>query len=207
MAGEAKMPEELKPWRTLQRKMVLDHSPWMRVYADDVELPDGRVIEGYLRLESPGYAMIVPVDTDQRIAMIRSYKRGVDAIDMQPPAGIIEPGEDPLATAKRELIEEIGCSASDWIALGTYVLGGNFFGGLAHLYLALGCRKIAEPNPDDLEEQEVVWLSKDQAIHRWRSAEFHQLSTAAILGLAFSYLDSHTPHGSEASVAQTEPDP
>jgi ADP-ribose pyrophosphatase len=200
------MPKELEQWRTLQRKLVLDHSPWMRVYADDVELPDGRVIEGYLRLESPGYAMIVPVNTDQRIAMVRSYKRGVDAIDMQPPAGIIEPGEDPLTTAKRELLEEIGCSASDWISLGAYVLGGNFFGGVAHLYLALGCQQIAEPDPDDLEEQEVVWLTKDQAINRWRSAEFRQLSTAAILGLAFSYLESQAHHRLEASDTSAEPD-
>jgi ADP-ribose pyrophosphatase len=193
------MPDELKAWRTLQRKLLLDHSPWMRVYADDVELPDGRVVEGYLRLESPGYAMIVPVDINQRIAMVRSYKRGVDAIDMQPPAGIIDPGEDPLTTAKRELLEEIGCSASEWIALGAYVLAGNFYGGLAHLYLALGCQQIAEPDPNDLEEQEVVWLSKDEVFKSWRSAEFRQLSTAAILGLAFPYIESQDLQGLEAA--------
>ena len=48
------MPD-LTPWETLKRTLLLDRSPWMQVFEDEVRLPDGRVIEGYLRLETPGY--------------------------------------------------------------------------------------------------------------------------------------------------------
>ncbi len=48
------MPD-LTPWETLKRTLALDCSPWMQVFEDDVRLPDGRIIEGYLRLETPGY--------------------------------------------------------------------------------------------------------------------------------------------------------
>jgi ADP-ribose pyrophosphatase len=180
---------DLKPWRTLQTTMLLDSSPWIRVYADDVLLPDGRVIEGYLRLESPGYAMIVPVSHDNQIGLIRSYKRGVDAIDLQPPAGMIEAGEDPLITAKRELYEELGCNALEWISMGKYVVGGNFGVGQAHFFLAKDCQQVVEPESGDLEEQETVWLPLEKARQWWIAGTFRQMASAAALGLAFAHLE------------------
>lgn len=181
---------DLKPWQTLRSHLLLDHSPWVRVYADDVELPDGRVIEGYLRMEAQGYTMIVPVDNKGRIGLIRSYKRGVNKIDMQPPAGMIESDEEPLETAKRELMEEMGCVASQWISLGAYVIGGNVGMGRAHLFLATGCEQIAEPDSGDLEEQELVWLPVHEARRRWLEGSFGQIATMAALGLAFAHLES-----------------
>lgn len=191
------MPE-LESWRTLNRNLLLDRSPWIRVYADDVELPDGRVVEGYLRLESPSYVMIVPVDRKNRIGLVRSYKRGVDTIDIQPPAGIIEVDEPPLEAARRELLEELGCTADEWHPLGAYVLGGNFGGGPAHIFLATGCEQIQAPDSGDLEEQQVIWYSPADVIQNWMAGKFQQLGSVAALGLAFAHLghissDVNTP--------------
>jgi ADP-ribose pyrophosphatase len=181
------MPE-LESWRTLNRTLLLDRSPWMRVYADDVELPDGRIVEGYLRLESPSYVMIVPVDRENRFGLVRSYKRGVDTIDIQPPAGIIEVDEPPLDAAKRELLEELGCTAHEWHTLGSYVLGGNFGGGPAHIFLAADCEQVQAPDAGDLEEQQVIWLSPAEVKQRWMAGKFQQLGSVAALGLAFAHL-------------------
>ena len=93
------MPD-LTPWETLKRTLLLDRSPWMQVFEDDVRLPDGRIIGGYLRLETSGYVMIVPVRPDGHIGLVRSYKRGVDRVDIQPPAGVLEPGENPLEAGR-----------------------------------------------------------------------------------------------------------
>lgn len=185
-------------WKTLNTQIILDRAPWLRVHAEDVRLPDGRVVEGYLRLEMPDYVMIVPVLPDGRIGFIRSYKRGVDDVDMQPPAGLIEAGEEPLHTAQRELMEETGCQADHWASMGAFIIGGNMRGGTAHLYLATGCRQVAKPDPGDLEEQEVVWMDASEARRLWRASEFVQMSTAAALGLAFARLspgDEPTPPG------------
>jgi ADP-ribose pyrophosphatase len=179
----------VQPWQTLNSRLLLDRSPWLRVLAEDVQLPDGRVVEAYLRLDTPDYAMVVPVDAGGRVGFIRSYKRGVDAIDMQPPAGMIEPGEDPLAGAQRELFEEMGCRASSWEPLGKYVIGGNMRGGWAHLFLARDCRQVAAPNSGDLEEQEVIWLPESEARGLWAAGELAQMSSAAALGLAFAHLN------------------
>jgi ADP-ribose pyrophosphatase len=183
----------LQPWQTLNSRLLLDRSPWLRVLAEDVQLPDGRVVEAYLRLDTPDYIMVVPVDEDQRVGFIRSYKRGVDDIDLQPPAGMIEPGEDPLASAQRELLEEMGCVASSWRPLGKYVIGGNMRGGWAHLFLATGTHKVAAPDSGDLEEQEVVWLTRSEAQSLWVDGALAQMSSAAALGLAFAHLYPSPP--------------
>jgi len=194
-----KMPE-LESWRTLNRNLLLDRSPWMRVYADDVELPDGRIVEGYLRLESPSYVMIVPVDRKNRIGLVRSYKRGVDAIDIQPPAGIIEVNEPPLDAARRELLEELGCTADEWHNLGVYVLGGNFGGGPAYIFLATGCEQIQAPDAGDLEEQQVLWFSLTEVEQRWMAGKFQQLGSVAALGLAFAHLGHITADANSPSI-------
>jgi len=180
---------DLLPWETIKRTLTLDRSPWMRVFEDDIRLPDGRIIEGYLRLETPGYVVIVPVRSDARIGFIRSYKRGVDGIDIQPPAGILEQGEDPLEAAKRELMEELGCSAETWHELGEVVLSGNYFAGCAHFFLASGCLQVAEPDSGDLEEQEIIWLPLEEARLSWSEGGFRQVDAVAALGLAFRQID------------------
>ncbi len=172
-------------WKTIRRTLLLDRSPWLKVYADDVELPGGKIVDGYIHLETPGYAMIVPLNEKNQIGLVRSYKRGVDAIDLQPPAGVLE-DHDPLETAKRELLEETGCQADDWFPLGKVVLHGNYGGGNAHFFLATGCRQVQEPDSGDLEEQEVVWLPIDQVYSRFVRGEFRQMGATAALGLAFA---------------------
>jgi ADP-ribose pyrophosphatase len=181
---------ELQHWQTLERRLLLDRSPWMRVYEDDVELPDGRVVHDYLRLETPSYTMIVPFDDAGQIGLVRSYKRGVEAVDLQPPAGLLEAGEDPLDCAHRELLEELGCQAIQLHPLGAFVLSGNYHAGIAHFFLATGCRQVAKPDSGDLEEQQVIWLPWREARERWAAGEFQQIGAVAALGLAFNAVEN-----------------
>ena len=180
---------ELRHWKTLERRLLIDRLPWMRIFEDDVALPDGRTVQGYLRIETPGYAMVVAVDSEGRVGFIRSYKRGVDDIDLQPPAGVLDPDEEPLACAQRELIEELGCRAEQLHPLGTFVLNGNYHAGQSHMFLATGCQQVAVPNAGDLEEQQIVWLPYVEVRQRWATGAFRQLSSTAALGLGLDLLE------------------
>lgn len=181
-------------WRTLRSELLLDRAPRLRIFADDVELPDGRVVEGYLRAEGPDFAMVVPLTADGQVVLVRSYKRGLDAVDLQPPAGMIDAGESAAEAAQRELLEETGYRADELIPLGAYVLGGNLGWGRAHLFLAAGCRKVAEPDAGDLEQLEVVLLPLVEARRRWLGgADFGQLVSAAALGLALARPEAAAP--------------
>ena len=175
-------------WKILRSRVLLDRWPWLRVIADDLELPDGRRVEGYLRLEAPDFAVVVPVDLEQRVGLIRSYRHGLGAVDLQPPAGYIDPGEEPLQTAQRELLEEMGCQAERWPPLGRFVLGANRGAGWAHCFLATRCRPVQQPQSGDLEIQEPLWLPRARVARMWRRGEFKQLASVASIGLALAAL-------------------
>ena len=187
-----KMPD-FKPWKIIRRKLILDRSPWLRVHEDQVALPDGQTVDGYLHLEQPDYVVVVPVQAGGLIGFIRSYKHGVGAVDLHPPAGYLEAGEDALTTAKRELLEETGCEAEGWDELGSYVNSGNRGSGLAHIFMAIGCHQVTEPDSGDLEEQEVFWLPVDDVYQLWTAGEFKQMPTVAAIGLSLARLKIERP--------------
>ena len=176
--------QALDRWETLERRLIYEHLPWLRLFSEHVRLPDGREVRDYLQIETPGYAMIVPLDEQGRIGLVRSYKRGLGDVDVQPPAGLLDPDETPLDSARRELLEELGCVAEAWQSLGSFVLNGNYGAGWAHIYLATGCTQVQEPDPGDLEQQQVLWLSIADVREAWRSGGFRQIGASAAIGLA-----------------------
>ena len=174
----------MKPWRILAKRVLLERPPWLTVGEQDVELPDGTVLDGFTWISTRAFAIVVPLLDGDRTILVRSFKLGVGAVSLSLPAGYLEDGEEPLAGAKRELLEETGHEAADWIALGRYVVDGNYGSGAMHAFIAKGARKVREPNSGDHEEQELLTLPFSEAIAKLRAGEMAQLSTAAALGLA-----------------------
>jgi ADP-ribose pyrophosphatase len=181
--------DDLKPWRTLKTRSVLDCSPWFRVVADDVLLPDGRPIENFLRIEAQDFVMIFPLADDGRVLSLRGYKHGAGRVMFQLPAGYMDrANESPLACARRELLEETGHEARDWRSLGRLSVDGNRGMGYAHFFLARGLQSVAAPNSGDLETMVVDWLTLDELRRLWRAGEFDNTAAVAIIGLALDAL-------------------
>lgn len=183
--------DELKKWRILRSRVLLEDLPWLRVLADDVLLPDGREVQNYLRLETPNYVSIAAVAQGGEFILVRSYKHGVGGIDIHTPAGYIEQGEAPGEAAERELLEETGHQAESLISLGSYVLAGNHGAGRAHPFLVLGCRKVQEPDSGDLEQQQLLSFTQARIREMLAADAFGQISTAATLSLALLRLAEH----------------
>jgi ADP-ribose pyrophosphatase len=158
--------------------------PWVEVYEDTWELPDGRVRDGFHRIVLPEYALVVPVTGDGRFVMIREFKQGVGEICLNAPAGGLLPGEDPEEAARRELVEETGYAADDWRALGSFALDGSTGCGRGHLFLARGAARVAAPHLDDTEEIEVVLLDEPTLRAALRGSEMRMMPTACAVALA-----------------------
>ena len=173
-----------RDWETLARREVLDRRPWVHFWDEDVRLPDGRVIENFSRVVIPDYVMIVALTVDGRIVTERSYKHGPRRVNLSLPAGYVEAGEEPLAAAQRELLEETGYVADAWVALGSFTVDGNRDCGTAHLFLAREARQEAPPNAGDLEEIDVGLMSLDEACRALWSGDVALLGVAAAIGLA-----------------------
>jgi ADP-ribose pyrophosphatase len=183
------MSDELKPWQVLHTRLLLDCSPWLRVVADELLLPNGQRVENFYRIEAPDFVMIFPLADDGRVLALRGYKHGPRRIMYQLPAGYLDrPGESPLACAQRELLEETGHSADEWRSLGSLSVNGNRGMGRAHLFLAQRLHAVAPPDSGDLETLVIKWLHLQELRQLWRAGEFDNTSATAIIGLALDAL-------------------
>ncbi|MFM8247264.1 MAG: NUDIX domain-containing protein [Burkholderiaceae bacterium] len=92
---------------------VVYNGSFLKVRRDRVRLPDGsETAREYFR--HPGAVVIIPLLDDGRVLLERQYRYPNDHVFIELPAGKLEPGEDPLLCAQRELREETGYSASTW---------------------------------------------------------------------------------------------
>ncbi len=114
----------------------------------------------------------------------RQVKYAVQGESFAPVGGYIEPGEDPLVAARRELLEETGFTASEWISLGHYAVDANRGAGVGYFFLARHAVPVATPDADDLEEQELFLLNRSEVTAALRNGDFKVLSWAAMVALA-----------------------
>jgi ADP-ribose pyrophosphatase len=178
----------MRPWRTLSRRTLLSRPPWMEVGEERVGLPDGREVDGFLWVRTRDFVAMAAVTERDQVILIRSYKHGPRTVSLAVPAGYIEDGEEPLAAAKRELLEETGHTSDDWTSLGSYVVDGNYFVATEHIFLARAARKVSEPASGDLEEMEVVVVPLAEISDYVQRGEVVQLSSAAALAIAVQVL-------------------
>ena len=119
----------------------------LQVHRDRVQLPDGReATREYVR--HPGAAIILPVLDDGRLLMVRQYRYPVGAETLEFPAGMIDPGEPSLETARRELLEETGHVAGV-LEFAFHVLPCvGYADERIDYFLARGLRHVGHPGED-----------------------------------------------------------
>jgi ADP-ribose pyrophosphatase len=182
--------KELRVWKTVSRRTILQHSRFLTVESHTVKLPDGRIIDDWAWLIIPSAVIVLAVTDENKFLCFRQTKYAIQGTSLAPVGGMLEPGETPLLAAKRELLEELGCQASEWVHLGSFVLEPNRGIATNHLFLALNARKVAEPHSDDLEEQELVSLSRAEIEKALQAGGFKVLAWVAAVALALNYLKS-----------------
>lgn len=114
-----------------------------------VRLPDGNEASRDV-VRHPGAVAIVALTDDGRICLVRQYRTSLGRVTVEIPAGKLDPGEDPLACANRELLEETGMVAGQMAFLTTICTGVGFADELIHIYMATGLH-FTNPNPDEDE--------------------------------------------------------
>ncbi len=178
----------MQSWRTLQRKTILDRGKFLRVEEHVVALPDGTLIPDWPWIITPDYVNVVAVTREGAFLCFRQTKYAVEGATLAVVGGYLEPGEDPLAAAQRELLEETGHQAAQWTALGVYAVDGNRGAGRAHLFLAQDAQPVASIQADDLEEQELLFLSFSEMKTAVLQGEFRVLPWTTAVALALMRL-------------------
>jgi ADP-ribose pyrophosphatase len=174
----------MKAWKLLETSQLTSAEPWFQIFREKVELPSGRVLDDFYRIVTPDFAMVVPITPTGEILMVRGYKHGPRKVCLSVPGGMIEPGESPLRAARRELLEETGYEAAEWLSLGTFIVDSNRQGGTAHLFLAKNVMQIMTKIEDDAEELQVELISPHCFLEAIRKNDIVTLATASAVALA-----------------------
>ena len=174
----------LKPWQVLDSREVYQAPPYIRIFRQKVRVSDGRVVDDYHQVQFMDFVMMVASTADGQILMERQYKHGIGGETLVVPAGTISPGEDPLATAQRELLEETGYTAEDWRSVGSFVTHANYGCSRAYLFTAQKARAVAAPKSGDLEDMEILLLRPEELYAAIREGQVRSLSAAAAIALA-----------------------
>jgi ADP-ribose pyrophosphatase len=133
--------------------------------SDQVRMPGGVIAQREV-VEHYGAVAVAAVDEQARVALIYQYRHAVGHRLWELPAGLLDaPGEDPAATAARELLEETGVVAEDWRVLLDVVATPGFCDEAVRVYLAGGLRDVGRP-PADHEEADLTvhWVPLGEAV-------------------------------------------
>jgi len=135
-------------------------------------------------VQHPGATAIVAIDGDDCVTLVRQRREAVRKRLLELPAGTLEPGEEPLASAQRELSEEVGLHGGRWRELGAFYTTPGFCRERMYLFLAEGLER-GPASPEEDEDVEVVrWPVEEIA---QRIGELEDAKTIAGLLL---YLES-----------------
>ena len=135
----------------------------------------------------PGASAVVAIDEDNRIIMEKQFRYALNDYLLEIPAGKLDKGADPLVCAKRELEEETGIIASEWISLGTIATSPGFCNEVIHLFVAKGLSK-GEIHWDEDEYVEVERYTFDELLQRIQEEKIKDSKTLSALLLAMPYL-------------------
>ena len=140
------------------------HGKLLHVLQDEVRLPNGRAARREL-IRHPGAAVMVPMPDPHSVVLVRQFRYPLARHFYEVPAGKIDRGEEPLQTAKRELLEECGYEAGEWRHLATIHPCIGYADERMEFYLARELRDVGH-SPDEDEFLERVTLGFEQAL-RW----------------------------------------
>ncbi len=178
----------LKKWKIINSQLILNNR-WCRVRQDQVELPNGKIIEDYFVNIRPDLALILPVTKDKYIVFVRQYRHGIEKILLELPAGTFDPQrENSLSAASRELEEETGYIAKKIIKLTTLYDNPVKDTNKIHVFIALDAFPLGKQKLDLTEEIEVVLIPIPEVKKRIATGEISVSGTLAAIFLGLDFL-------------------
>jgi len=156
------------PWKITDRKQVYKN-PWMTIIEDKVIQPDGK--KGiYGTADIKAGAAVLPIDEERNVYLIDEFRYAIGKRTIKAAGGAIDGNEPPLAAAKRELQEELGLQAKEWIDLGHAEPITSMINSPQYMFLA---KKLTngKTNHDSTEVIKTIKMPLSEAIEKVMNGE------------------------------------
>ena len=155
-------PVPAGPWTRRTRRVAYEN-PWITIWHDEVIRPDGEPgIYGVVHFANLAVG-ILAVDEAGRVALVGQHRYALDRYSWEIPEGGVPAGESPLEGARRELREETGVEADQWLELCRSDLSNSVSDEEAVLYLATGLTH-GDATPDGTESLDMRWVPFDEVL-------------------------------------------
>lgn len=173
------------PWQTQSAREVYSNR-WLTVTEFQVTRPDGT--PGIYGVPDPGdNVTIAAIDEQRRVLLISDFSYTIQRWITALPGGAIEPGEDPLVAAKRELEEEGGVTANHWELLGSFWLSPGISPQTSFCFLARDLTMVP-PHPESTEIITREWTPLTDALDHTRDGTIRHATAVMSLRLAIEHL-------------------
>ena len=160
----------------------------VHVHIDDVELIDGSFSKREI-VEHDGGVTVIPVDSDGSVYCVRQFRYAFGESILETPAGKLEKGEDPFECAVRELSEETGFTAGEYVYLGEFYPSPGYCHEKLYAYLALDLKK-GEAHLDEGEFLDVVKYPLNTLVDMAMNNELKDAKTIIAVLKAKRYLEA-----------------
>jgi ADP-ribose pyrophosphatase len=153
-------------------------TPWFQVLAKTFREGEAP----YYTLKLPDYASVVALTEEGRVVIVRQYRAAVDRYTLELPSGIVDPGESPLESARRELLEETGYQARELEILGSMEPDTGRLGNRIWGFVARDVRLVEGAVPE--QGIEVLTWSVEELVQATVDGRFDHALHVAIVWLA-----------------------
>ncbi len=168
-------------WDTIESQTLVDDYH-VQVKKNKVQLPDGAVIDDFYTVTIPDAAMVAAITADGQILLKSEFRYACGDEVIECPAGMFEPDEvDPLAVAKRELLEETGYTSAEWVYLGLTLESTSKLTNTMHLFLAKNAVSTSTQHLDPNEHMDVMKVSLEAAVEMVMGGIIKANSTAHLI--------------------------
>ena len=175
--------------QTLEAKTIVE-TPFARAQMHTVRLESGSIVPDWLWFDERDAVNVIARLKDGDFIVFKQRKYGIRGTTLAPIGGMVDGGEQPLETAKRELFEETGLSSEEWTPLGTFRVAANRGAGMAHLFLCENAIRtgVTRDNPNDLESQKELHVSLHELQSGLLQGRYKEIKWSATLALALLHL-------------------
>lgn len=174
----------MKKWEIRKREEIFNR----RIFSiDDLHCyhPGKNVEHNFFIMNNPDWINVVVLTEDNQLVFVKQHRLGTDDITIETVAGLMDGGESPEESARRELLEETGYQAGELLLMKKLSANPAIMSNHIYFYLARNARKIAAQELDHAEDIEVITVPEEEAVHMISDGRIDHTIIVTALSLFF----------------------